>query len=234
LSDDRWSRTAKQLGELEESRREAFTEAVRAFVQPEGDEHVLDVGTGTGALAFALAPFVADVLAVDNAPALLEEGRRRGTAFPNVSFTEGDATRLDVRRGTFDLAGCSRVLHHVHRPEMVVASLTRAIRFGGRVLVIDQIAPADPLVAVEVDRFERARDPDHQRLLPDIDLRALLEANGLVVVRTNVTEETRNLTWYLDLADCQGEEREQAEALAPSSPTAVVGWYLAVKPGAAA
>ena len=121
-----------------------------------------------------------------------------------------------MRRGTFDLAGCSRVLHHVHRPEMVVASLARAIRFGGHVLVIDQIAPADPLVAVEIDRFERARDPEHQRLLPDIDLRALLEANGLVVLRTKVTEEQRNLTWYLDLADCQGEARDQAEALAPS------------------
>jgi SAM-dependent methyltransferase len=234
LSDDRWSRTAARLGELEESRREAFRKAVRDFVQPQGDEHVLDLGAGTGALAFALAPFVADVLAVDNAPALLEEGRRRGGSFPNVSFLEGDATNIDFRLGTFDLAGCSRVLHHVHRPEMVVASLARAVRFGGNVLVIDQIAPADPLVAVQIDQFERARDPDHQRLLPDIDLRALLEANGLVVVRTTFTEEQRNLTWYLDLADCQGEARDRAEALAPSTQTATVGWYLAVKPGAAA
>ncbi|MGE5274871.1 MAG: class I SAM-dependent methyltransferase [Verrucomicrobiota bacterium] len=234
MSDDRWSRTAARLGELEESRRDGFTEAVREFVQPQGDEHALDLGTGTGALAFALAPYVADVLGVDNAPALLEEARRRSGDFPNVSFIEGDAANLDLRRGTFDLAGCSRVLHHVHRPEMVVASLARAIRFGGRVVVIDQIAPADPLVAVEVDRFERVRDPEHQRLLPDIDLRALLEANGLVVVRTKFTEEKRNLTWYLDLADCQGEARDRAEALAPSSPTATVGWYLAVKPQAAA
>jgi SAM-dependent methyltransferase len=234
LSGDRWSRTAERLGELEESRREAFTEAVREFVQPQGDEHVLDLGTGTGALAFALAPFVADVVAVDTSPELLLEGRRRGSAFPNVSFVEGDATNLDLRPGTFDLAGCSRLLHHVHRPEMVVASLARAVRFGGHVLVIDQIAPADPLIALEIDRFERARDPEHERLLPDIDVRALLEANGLVVLRTKFKEEERDLTRYLDLADCQGEARERAEALAPPSPTATVGWYLVVKPRAAA
>ena len=81
--------------------------------------------------------------------------------------------------------------------------------------------------------IQRARDPEHQRLLPDIDLRALIEANGLVVVRTKFTEEQRNLTWYLDLADCQGEARGRAESLAPSSPTATVGWYLAVRPRAA-
>jgi SAM-dependent methyltransferase len=230
LSDDRWSRTAVRLAELEEHRREAFTEAVRAFVQPSGDEHALDLGTGTGALAFALAPYVVDVLAVDNSAALLAEGRRRGEAFPNVTFVEADATNLDVRRGTFDLSGCSRVLHHVPRPEMIVASLARAIRFGGRVVVIDQIAPADPLVALELDRFERARNPEHQRLLPDADVRGLLEANGLVVERTRFSEEKRDLAWYLDLADCQGEDRERANELAPPSPTANVGWYLAVKP----
>jgi SAM-dependent methyltransferase len=234
LSDDRWSRTAVRLAELEESRREAFTEAVRAFAQPQGDEHALDLGTGTGALAFALAPFVADVLAVDTSPELLAEGRRRGGGFPNVTFVDGDATTLGVTRGTFDLTGCSRVLHHVRRPEMVVASLARATRFGGHVLVIDQIAPGDPLVALEIDRFERARDPEHQRLLPDIDLRALLEANGLVVLRTKFAQEKRNLTWYLDLADCAGEARDRAEALSPPSPTALVGWYLAIKPRAAA
>jgi SAM-dependent methyltransferase len=230
LSDDRWSRTAARLGDLEERRREAFGEAVRALVQPTGDEHALDLGTGTGALAFALAPHVADVLAVDMSSALLDEGRRRGAAFPNVTFVEGDATQLDVRRGSFDLGGCSRVLHHVPRPEMIVASLARAVRFGGQVVVIDQIAPADPLVALERDRFERARNPEHQRLLPDTDVRALLEANGLVVVRTRFTEEQRDLAWYLDLADCQGEERERALEVAPPSPTANVGWYLAVKP----
>jgi SAM-dependent methyltransferase len=229
LSDDRWSRTAARLAELEESRREAFTEAVRAFVQPHGDEHALDLGTGTGALAFALAPHVADVLAVDRSPELLEEGRKRGAAFRTVTFAEGDATALDVRRGTFDLAGCARVLHHVHRPEMVVASLARAVRFGGHVLVIDQIAPADPLLAVELDRFERARDPEHERLLPDIDVRALLEANGLVVERTKFGEEQRDLAWYLDLADCHGDARDAAEAIAPPSQVALVGWYLAVK-----
>jgi SAM-dependent methyltransferase len=232
LSSDRWSRTARRLAELEESRRADLTDRVRRFVQPAGDERALDSGTGTGALAFALAPHVREVVGVDRSPELLAEARRQAGAFPNVSFVEGDATRLDVEGGSFDLACCARTLHHIHRPELAIAELTRANRLGGRVLVIDQLAPTDPLVALEVDRFERARDPSHERLLPDVDVRALLEANGLVVVRTDFDEENRDLDLYLDLAGCEGEAREQASALAPPRLAAVVGWYLAARPGA--
>jgi SAM-dependent methyltransferase len=230
LSGDRWSRTAAQLAELEESRRADLAEHVRRFVQPSGDERALDAGTGTGALAFALSPHVREVVAVDRVPELLAEARARARPFPNVTFIEGDATRLELESASFDIAGCARTLHHVHRPELVVAELTRLTRPGGHVLVIDQIAPADPLVAIDIDRFERARDSSHERLLADVDVRLLLEANDLVVIRTEFAEERRDLDRYLDLAGCTGEARERAAALAPTGNTALVGWYLAARP----
>jgi SAM-dependent methyltransferase len=230
LSGDRWTETAGRIAELEELRRADLTERVRRFVQPSGDERALDAGAGTGALAFALAPFVAEVLAVDLEPALLEEARRRAADFPNVTIAQGDITRLDLASGMFDLAGCARTLHHVRRPELAISELARVTRFGGRILVIDQIAPADPLIGVALDRFERARDPTHTRLLPDVDVRSFLEANGLVVVRTEFHEERRDLDRYLDLAACEGEARERAVALAPDDYSGLVGWYLASKP----
>jgi ubiquinone/menaquinone biosynthesis C-methylase UbiE len=230
LSGDRWSRTAGSLAELEERRRADLTERVRRFVQPQGDERVLDSGTGTGAFAFALAPHVREVVGIDGSPELLAEADRRRAAFPNVTFVQGDATSLDVESGSFDLACCARTLHHVHRPELAIAELSRAIRLGGRVLVVDQLASVDPLVAIEVDRFERARDPSHERLLADVDVRTLLEANGLVVTRTEFVNEQRDLDRYLDLAGCEGDARERARAIAPPAYAASVGWYLAAKP----
>jgi ubiquinone/menaquinone biosynthesis C-methylase UbiE len=230
LSADRWAETAARIAELEELRRADLTERVRRFVQPSGDERALDAGAGTGALAFALSPFVSEVLAVDLEPALLEEARRRAADFPNVTIAQGDITRLDLASGTFDLAGSARTLHHVRRPELAISELARVTRFGGHMLVIDQIAPADPLLAVVLDRFERARDPTHTRLLPDVDVRSFLEANGFVVVRTEFHEERRDLDRYLDLTACEGEARERAVALAPEDYSGLVGWYLAAKP----
>jgi ubiquinone/menaquinone biosynthesis C-methylase UbiE len=226
----RFAKTAALVAEREEARREELRARLVRFLEPRGDERVLDAGTGTGALALALAPLVREVVGVDPVPELLELARRHADEFPNVTFLEGDATRLELESGSFDLAACLRTLHHVARPELLVAELVRVTRPGGRILVIDQIAPVDPLAAVELNRFERARDPSHTRALADVDLRGLFEANGLVVRRTQFEREPRDLESYLDLAGCGGEARERAKALVPAGYAATIGWYLAAKP----
>ena len=229
----RFAATAPLVAEREERRREELRERLRRFAELRGDERVLDAGTGTGALAFAVAPLVREVVAVDIVPELLDEGRRRAEGFPNVSFVEGDITALPLDSGSFDIVCSLRTLHHVPRPELVVAELVRLTRPDGRLLVVDQIAPADPLVALELNRFERARDSTHTRTLPDVDLRHLFEANSLVLRKAEVVREARELEPYLDLAGCGGEAREHARSLAPGSAsyTAEVGWYLLHKPG---
>lgn len=227
MAEDRFARTADQVAARQDARAAELAAQVRSFVLPGGDEHALDVGCGAGALALALAPLVADVTGVDRVPELLALARERAPA--NATFVEGDAEALAFPDASFDLAGTLRTLHHVHRPELVLAELTRVTRPGGRVLVVDQIAPADPLDAVAVDRFERARDPGHARLLPDSDLRQLFEANRLALIRDRHDVERRELEPYLDAAGCEGVDRDRARGLAPHGPgayTAVLAWYL--------
>jgi ubiquinone/menaquinone biosynthesis C-methylase UbiE len=224
----RFAATAGRLAELEEARRPDLAERVRRFVEPSGDERALDAGTGTGALAFALSPLVAEVVGVDLVPELLDEARKRAGEFPNVSFVEGDVTKLPPDLGEFDLSGSLRTLHHVRRPELAVSELARVTRSGGRILVVDQLAPADPLFALDLDRFERARDPSHERTFADGDFRQLFESNDLRLLRSEFQEEKRDFERYLDLAGCDGDERSRARDLAPSgdSYTVTIGWYL--------
>lgn len=228
----RFSESAGKLAELEESRREAVRERIRRFVAPEGTERVLDSGTGTGGLALAIAPLVREVVGVDIVPEMLEQARARSAEFPNVFFVEGDITKLPEDIGSFDLTATVRTLHHVARPELVMAELSRRALPGGRILVVDQVAPVDPVAALELNRFERARDPSHTRTLADVDLRNLFEANDLVLLRNEVEREEEDVEAYLDRAGIEGEEREQALALAPGrSYVKEVGWYLLRKPG---
>jgi ubiquinone/menaquinone biosynthesis C-methylase UbiE len=224
---NRFARTADLVAARQDARAAELAAAVRDFVQPRGDERALDVGAGAGALALALAPFVAEVVGVDPEPELLARARDRAPA--NATFVDGDGTALPFEDASFDLTGTLRTLHHVHRPELVVAELARVTRPGGRVLVVDQLAPVDPLDALAVDRFERARDPAHERLLSDQDLRGLFDANRLVLRRERRTPEERDVEAYLDLAGCEGEARERARGLAPHGNavfSTVLGWYL--------
>ena len=226
-SADRFARTAERIAARQDERAAQLAEQVRQFVLPRADLRALDVGTGAGALALALAPLVREVVGVDPVPELLALARERAHGLGHVTFVEGDGTALPFEDFSFDLAGTMRTLHHVHRPELLVAELARVTRPGGQVLVVDQLAAADPLEALTVDRFERARDPGHERLLPEGDLRQLFEVNQLALLRDRHDVERRDLDAYLELAGCEGVEAERARALAPREPLDVrVGWYL--------
>src|SRR6478672_4427500 len=97
----RFARTADLVAARQDARAAGLSEDVRAFVQPAGDERALDVGTGAGALALALAPVVREVVGLDPVPELVELARER--AAPNAEFVEGDGTALPFPDGDFDL-----------------------------------------------------------------------------------------------------------------------------------
>jgi ubiquinone/menaquinone biosynthesis C-methylase UbiE len=226
-SADRFSRTAGRVAARQDARATRLAAEVREFVRPTGDERALDVGAGAGALALALAPLVREVVGLDPVPELLELARER--SLPNTEFVEGDGTALPFSDGSFDLAGTHRTLHHVGRPDLLVAELARVTRSGGHVVVVDQLAPDDPQEAAVLHAFETARDSSHQRLLADAELRELLAANRLELLRERREVEQRDLAAYLDLAGCEGDRRSKAEALAGGDRRLLaesIGWYL--------
>jgi ubiquinone/menaquinone biosynthesis C-methylase UbiE len=225
----RFARTAAAIADYQDARVAATQARLESLLTLSGEEHALDVGTGAGELALALAPLVATVIGLDLVPEMLAEGRKR--APENVELVEGDATALPFEPGVFDLVCSARTLHHVARPELVLAEMNRVLRPGGTMLVVDQLAPVDPLAAIELNRFERARDPSTSRILADVDLRGLFDANSLVLRQAEEVRDERNLEAYLDLAGCTGEERDRALALAPADRTGRYGWYVLRKPG---
>src|SRR5581483_182740 len=195
--------------ELQRRRAGALAARLDDLLPLTGRERVLDVGAGAGALAFAVAPRAASVVAVERDEELA--ARARADAPPNCEVVVADGEHLPFDDFSFDVGATLRTLHHTPRPEILVADL---------------VAPADPLAAFELTRFEHARDPSTTRVLSDADLRGLFDANNLVLRREVVDRERRDLDDYLDLAGCEGAERERARSLAPSGYEAVVAWYV--------
>jgi ubiquinone/menaquinone biosynthesis C-methylase UbiE len=123
-----------------------------------------DLGCGTGQVTQSLAPFVTRVVAVDSSPAMLDAARARLGGLPNVETREGELESLPIRDGELDAAIAFLVLHYVAEPGEALAEAARALKPGGRLLVVDMMphdrdeyrqAMGHVWQGFEVERMER-------------------------------------------------------------------------------
>ena len=144
---------------------------------------VLDVASGTGLLARAIAFHVARVDSIDVTQEMVDEGRRlaaaRGVA--NIEPRVGDATALPHASDTYDLVATRNSFHHMVDPSAALAEMTRVCRRGGRVAVVDMLSPDDAALAEVYNGWERLRDPSHTRCLALGELESAFAANGLSI-----------------------------------------------------
>ncbi len=99
------------------------------FLAPLQGRTVLDVGTGTGRAAIALAKRGAVVTGVDASPEMLAVARRRAAeAGVGVTFAAGDAHRIDLPDRSFDAVVCLRVLMHTPGWKQSLGELCRLAR----------------------------------------------------------------------------------------------------------
>jgi ubiquinone/menaquinone biosynthesis C-methylase UbiE len=100
---------------------------------------IADLGCGTGAVSQALAPFVEQVIAVDESNAMLSAARKRLHGVENVDIRNGRLEALPLSDGDVDVALLFLVLHYVSEPARVIAEAVRVLKPGGRLLVLDMM-----------------------------------------------------------------------------------------------
>ncbi len=123
---------------------------VRA-VDPQPGQRVLDVATGTGMVAAALAARTpCQVVGLDQSEAMLGAARNRLAHSPQlagrVSFVTGEAERLPFGDGEFDALTFTYLLRYVDDPAATLGELARVVRPGGRIGMLEFGVPGQPVL----------------------------------------------------------------------------------------
>jgi len=157
---------------------------------------VLDVGTGTGHTALALAPKVAFVVGLDLTPEMLAEAQRlrRGRGLANVAFEVGDVHDLPFPDAVFDIVTCRRAAHHFSDVARAIAEMARVLKPGGRLVVDDRSVPEDDFVDATMNRLDTLHDPSHVRQYRATEWQRMLERGGLPVYAIEPYTQRRPLT----------------------------------------
>lgn len=163
--------------------------ALRAFIDLQPDDELLDVACGPGSLALDLAPYIARATGYDITPAMLDQARaaQARLGLDNVEWMLGDALGLPFPDAAFSVVASSAAFHHFEHPGHVLAEMRRVCRPGGRVVVLDVTPEPDKTAAY--DHMERLRDPSHGHAHPIGEFEALGREQGLGEAQTvtNVT-----------------------------------------------
>lgn len=155
----------------------------------EGDS-VLDVGSGTGALAFAIAEAVpsARIVGIDPSAAYVVDANARVTS-DRIRFQVGDAQDLQLAGGAFDRVASLLVMNFIPDPMRALREMVRVTRSGGVIAAAvwdygegmqmlrifwDEAVARDPAIA--------ARDERNMPLCKPGELAALWRAQGLIQV----------------------------------------------------
>ena len=153
-------------------------------------DHLLDLGTGTGALLRRLehrGPAFADAVGIDRSAAMLA---RAPALPPRCRLVRADATRLPLPDRSFDVVTAIYLLHLLDPPRRaaVLAEARRVMRPGGRLVVVTVAASRSPAGRTVTGALAPAARALRRRSPTMLGLRSLdpgpdLEARGFAVRR---------------------------------------------------
>lgn len=195
------------------------------LANPQKGDVVLDVATGAGHMAIAMAPYVSTIFATDITPQMLHEARKLAGAkgLANIKFEIAAAEALPYPGNTFDIVTCRIAAHHFADAAAFVKEAARVLKPDGLLAVVDDTVPEAP----EIDRFlndiEFRRDRSHIRNYTPSEWRAFFVAASLQIQALEVTidlEEGMSFDTWMHRAGASPEVTEEVRRDVLSGPEA--------------
>jgi ubiquinone/menaquinone biosynthesis C-methylase UbiE len=164
------------------------------LAEPKSTDRALDIATGAGHTALALAPHVAEVVAFDLTQQMLDETARNAAArgLTNVATRQGAAESLPFEDSSFDIVAVRQAPHHYADIRKAVREMARVVKPGGRVVIIDSRAPEEDDLDRAFNYIEKLRDPSHVRNWKPSEWRAMVTEAGLRILTEHLDFYTEN------------------------------------------
>ena len=164
MPDDVRARFAPVAANYATSKFHASDERLREVLDlamPRKGDLALDVATGTGNTALALAPYVRRVVGVDLTREMLDVAVRvcAEKKIKNVEWVMGDAESLPFPDETFEVYTVRAAPHHFHNFDRFLEEAHRVLVPGGHAAFVDCAPPAPARDVLE--KVEIGRDPSH-------------------------------------------------------------------------
>lgn len=194
---DYFSRTAESYVTSASHRAGADLQRLIELGEWDTRQQALDIATGGGHTALAVAPHVAQVTVSDLTPTMLAKAHAfiLSQGVTNAVFVEADAEHLPFPDASFDRVTCRIAPHHFPNIAQFVLEVSRVLKAGGLFLLIDNIVPSDPELDVFLNKIEKWRDPSHGRACTSEEWHTFFTKAGLQV---EYVEYLRKLFEYDD------------------------------------
>jgi len=171
--------------------RDDSLESMKQMVNASGGSNhygwTVDLGTGAGLAAFAVATVSNQVIASDVTKPMLLQAQRLGQkrGIDNLSLTQNAAEALPFADKSIDLVTSRVSAHHFRNFEGALDEAHRVLKKGGSLLMADSVAPEDDDITCWMNNIELRRDFSHVKNRTISRITEMLTERGFAVVENS-------------------------------------------------
>lgn len=182
--------------------------ALITALNPRRSEVALDVATGTGFTAVALARRVGHVTGIDVTDEMLSQAERlaREWGRANIRFELGDALNIGYPNSSFDIVTTRRATHHFDDVPRFLREARRVLRRDGRLGVVDMSPPEGS--ETFCNRIERLRDGSHVEAFTPTAWKSMVSGAGFRILSVRALGEPITFDKWLYPVETGGREEK--------------------------
>jgi len=128
--------------------KEIIKEAVKETEMGKGRKSILDVATGTGRIAYAIAKSHSNykVVGIDINNDMLSEAIKKSKGLANLSYMLGNVELLDFGNNSFDAVVSAFSLSVFDNLDNAISEMHRVLKPGGKLILLDMLKPKDSVL----------------------------------------------------------------------------------------